>query len=80
MERQYDHVKKVLERSRRPLAVHEIGNRIANVFKVRHADTAISARIREIRRDLETEGRTILSKRAAPDKAHHVYSIGHLAR
>lgn len=79
MESQYTHVKKVLEKSRRPLAIHEIGACIKARFRVQHADTAISARIREIRRDLATEGRTVLSRRAGPGKAHHVYAIGQLA-
>lgn len=76
MATQYQHVKAILEKSRRALAIHEIGARIFSRFGVRHADTAISARIREIRRDLENEGRTILSRRAGPGKAHHVYAIG----
>lgn len=79
MDRQYDHVMRVLEGSRRPLAIHEIGARVRARFNVQHADTAISARIREIRRDLETKGRTVLSRRAGPGKAHHVYAIGQLA-
>lgn len=72
---QYQHVKRILEGSRKALAIHEIGARIFARFKVRHADTAISARIREIRRDLEVEGKTITSRRAGPGKCHHVYAI-----
>lgn len=72
---QYAHVRYVLEHSRRALAIHEIGGRIWRRFEVRHADTAISARIRELRHDLETEGKTVVSRRAGPGKAHHVYSI-----
>lgn len=80
--RQYDHVKAVLESATRALAIHEIGAEVRKRFRVRHADTAISARIREIRQDLERETRqqrvkkTILSWRAAPGKSHHVYCIG----
>lgn len=73
--RQYDHVKSVLSKSRRALAIHEIGGLILAEFGVRHADTAISARIREIRRDLCLEGKTVVSHRAGPGKCHHVYAI-----
>lgn len=75
---QYDHVLKVMERSTRALAIHQISAKIWTRFKVRHADTAISARIREIRKDLEKKGRTIISHRAAKDKAHHLYAIAPL--
>lgn len=80
MATQYAHVLAILERSRRAVAIHEIGQRIFSRYRVRHADTAISARIREIRRDLETQGRTVISHRASPKKAHHVYAIGQLSR
>ena len=73
---QYNHVMSVLESSDRALAVHEIGQEIWKRYQVRHADTAISARIREIRHDLEREGKTILSHRASETKHHHVYLIG----
>jgi hypothetical protein len=81
MGRQYAHVKEILEGAERALAIHEIGARIWNKFRVRHADTAISARIREIRADLELKGkRTIHSRRAGPNHHHHVYAIGRMAR
>ena len=77
----YDHVKAVLESANRALAIHEISAEIWKRFQVRHADTAVSARIREIRQDLERETerqpimKTIVSWRAAPGKNHHVYCI-----
>ena len=80
MATQYDHVKAVLEKSRRALAIHQINARILGRFGVQHSDTAISARIREIRKDLEAEGRTIFSHRASEKKHHHVYYIGSITR
>ena len=79
MATQYDHVKAVLQSSRRALAIHEIGQKIWKRYEVRHADTAISARIREIRKDLESEGKTIFSHRASETKHHHLYYIGDLS-
>lgn len=76
---QYDHVKAILEGSRQALAIHDISKAIWQRFRVRHADTAISARIRELRHDLAVKGKTIVSHRAAPDKCHHVYAISKLA-
>jgi hypothetical protein len=79
---QYAHVKAVLESATKALAIHDIGAEIWRRFRVRHADTAISARIREIRKDLERETsrkrvkKTILSWRAGKHKAHHLYCIG----
>lgn len=68
-------VKAVLEDARRPLALHEIGTAIYRRFRTRDAETAISARIRDLRHDLELEGATIHSERAGPGKCHHVYRI-----
>ena len=82
MATQYTHVRAVLEGAKNALAIHEIGAEIWRRYRVRHADTAISARIREIRHDIERETekkrvkKTILSWRAGPKKAHHVYCIG----
>lgn len=79
---QYAHVRAVLESATKALAIHDIGAQIWKRFRVRHADTAISARIREIRKDLERETekkrvkKTIVSWRAGPRKAHHLYCIG----
>ena len=80
MATQYDHVKAVLEKSGRALAIHQINARILSRFGIQHSDTAISARIREIRKDLEAEGRTIFSHRASETKHHHVYYIGSITR
>lgn len=68
-------VRAVLEASKRPLALHEISTMITRKFRVRDAETAISARIRELRYDLALEGLTIHSERAAPGKQHHVYRV-----
>lgn len=73
-------VRRILEGARRPLAIHEIGERIRRKFGTYDADTAISARIRDLRRALEREGMTIHSWRAGPGKAHHVYLITRLSQ
>lgn len=73
---QYQRVKAVLERARKPLALHDIAARIWRDFSVRDSEAAISARIREIRHDLVANGRgTVIGVRAGPDKAHHIYAI-----
>lgn len=72
---QYAHVKAVLEQAKRPLALFQISSEITKKFNVRHAETAISARIREIRQDIIREGRTIHSKRKSKRDAYHVYAI-----
>lgn len=79
MGEQYNHVKAVLESSSDALAIHEIGQEIWRRYQVRHADTAISARIRDIRNDLEADGKTIFSHRASETAHHHVYYIGGLS-
>ena len=68
-------VRSVLEEANRPLALHEIGNRIARKFRTRDAETAISARIRELRYEMEKDGLTIHSERAGPGKQHHLYRV-----
>lgn len=72
---QYARVKAVLQKARKPLALHEIRERILRQFKHMDAETAISARIRDIRRDLELEGQTVMSRRAGIGKAHHLYFL-----
>lgn len=74
---QYARVKHVLERASRPLALHEIHEAIRLKYQAFDAETAISARIRDIRHDLEREGKTIFSCRAGHGKAHHIYQIVH---
>lgn len=82
MATQYAHVRAVLESATRALAIHEIGAEIWSRYRIRHADTAISARIREIRKDIEAETatalyrRTVISCRAGPKDAYHIYCIG----
>lgn len=57
-----------------PLALHEIREQILDRFRVSDAETAISARIRELRHELARDGRTIVSVRAC-GKQHHLYQI-----
>lgn len=76
---QYSRVKQVIESSDRPLTLHEIAKRIWSEFRKRDAETAISARIRDIRYDLELEGKTILSERVSPKKHHHKYWLSSLS-
>mgnify|MGYP006189386605 CR=1 FL=1 len=71
---QYSRVKTVLELADRPLALHHIGSISFKMHRVRDAETAISARIRDIRRDLEQRGKTIVSS-PAKGKRHHLYRI-----
>lgn len=71
---QLQRVKAVLEGANRALALHEIGAIGFSQFRVRDAETAISARIRELRYSLMLEGKTIHAVQAKP-KAYFVYSI-----
>lgn len=75
---QLSRVKAVLEGASRPLALHDLRRIILNRFGVSDAETAISARIRELRPRIAAEGKTILSDRAGPGKAHNVYWIASL--
>lgn len=72
---QYARVKSVLERASRPLALYEIHEAIRLMYQTFDAETAISARIRDIRHDLEREGKTIWSARVGHGKHHHHYRI-----
>ncbi len=73
---QYMRVKQVLEKAERPLALFEIRGRIRQLFFVMDSDAAISARIRDIRHDLEfsREG-TILGQKAGTKKAYYLYAL-----
>lgn len=77
---QYKRVKAVLECANKPLALHEIGKISYQMHRVRDAETAISARIRDLRHDLEREGKTIWSAPASRTKKHHLYQIVSLAK
>lgn len=73
---QYIRVKKVLEQAERPLALFEIQTRIKLIFGAMDSDAAISARIRDIRHDLQARNEgTILGQKAGPDKAYHLYVL-----
>lgn len=76
---QYFRVKSVIEGADKPLTLHEISKRIVATFRTRDAETAISARIRDIRHDLHTHGKTILSERVSPKKHHHKYWLAPLS-
>lgn len=78
MKTQFLQVLEALEEAKNPMAIHEIGVAIWKKHRRRHADTAISARIREIRAGLSASKRTIRSERAGEGKAHHVYWIAPL--
>lgn len=71
-------VKAALEGASRPLALHDLRRIILNRFGVSDAETAISARIRELRPRLAAEGKTILSERAGEGKSHRVYWLASL--
>lgn len=72
---QQDRVKAVLEEAATPLTLQQIGQIIRQKFRICDAETAISARIRDIRHALLAEGRTVLSERVSPLKHHHKYWI-----
>lgn len=72
---QYQRVKAVLEKAAKPLAIHQISQISFRLHGVRDADTAVSARIREIRRDLEPDGKTVFGRPASRHKRHHVFQI-----
>lgn len=75
---QQDRVKAVLESTRERLTLHQIKRRIRAEFGKSDAETAISARVRDIRNDLKLTGKTILSERVSPEKRHHAYWIADL--
>lgn len=73
---QYIRVKKVLEQAERPLALFEIQTRIKHIFGVMDSDAAISARIRDIRHDMQQKNEgTILGQKAGPNKCYHLYVL-----
>lgn len=64
---------KVLESAKKPLALHEIQQKIASRFREMHETTAISARIRgDVRPIVRANGMEVFSKRV-PGKFAHVY-------
>lgn len=75
---QYDRVKAVLQAATKPLALCEIRRRILMRFSVSDSEAAISARIRDIRHDLQKEGFTVASQRAAPGVSNPVYWLTRL--
>ncbi len=75
---QYSRVKAILEEAEKPLTLHQIGKEVWKKFGLRDAETAISARVRDIRHDIHIDGKTILSERVSPKKQHHRYWIANL--
>lgn len=72
----YKLIIRVMRANKRPMFLYEIQQEIWQGFRQRYETTAISARIRdEVRKELQRNGRTVLSARA-PGKAAHVYWIG----
>lgn len=77
---QYARVKSVLEEADKPLSLFQIRRRIRESFNRIDSECAISARIREVRHDLLTEGKTIASERVGAGKHYHVYWIAQTGR
>lgn len=72
---QYDRVKQVLQDTEKPLALHTIHSDIYRRFGVMDSEAAISARIREIRYDLEQSGGGSVYSERVPEKAYHRYKV-----
>lgn len=72
---QYDRVKEVLQRTERPLPLHSIHDEIRHHFGVLDSEAAISARIRDIRHDLEKSGEGTVYSERVPEKAYHRYRV-----
>lgn len=73
---QYDRVLKILESSEVALTLNQIHRAIRHRFKKTDAETAISARIRDIRHDYEALHKgSIIGRRVAPGKYHHEYQL-----
>lgn len=72
---QYARVKAVLEGATKPLSIFQIQKKIRRAFDRIDSECAISARIREIRRDLHPDGKTIHSERVGSGKHYHIYWV-----
>lgn len=73
---QYQRVKTILSKADRPLALFEIAAMIRLEFGRYDSDAAISARIRDIRHDLEKSNQgTIAGKIAGKGKHHYIYEM-----
>lgn len=72
---QYERVQKVLTDTREPLALHQIRVAILHEFDKSDSEAAISARIRDIRHDLEhNETGTVWSERV-DGKSYYRYRV-----
>ncbi len=72
---QYQRVEAVLRDTEKPLALHEIHAAIRARFEVFDSEAAISARIREIRHDLESQGRGTVHSEPVSGKAYWRYRV-----
>lgn len=72
---QYARVKAVLLGAEKPLSIFQIQKRIRKAFDRIDSECAISARIREIRQELHSDGKTIHSERVGSGRHYHVYWV-----
>lgn len=78
---QYSRVLTILETADGPLALFEIAKRIKMRFRLVDSEAGISARIREIRKNLEFHNKkTIIGVRAGDGKHNHIYAIANKQR
>ena len=77
---QYARVLSVLRDESEPQSLFQIRNRIKKVHNRVDSECAISARIRDIRRELMRDGFTVESRRAGPGKSYHIYWISTLRK
>ncbi len=71
--RQIDCVRIVLEEARSPMTLYAIQHVIQKRWKRLFADASISARVREIRRDLEKEGLTIAAAKIKGSQSYEYW-------
>lgn len=72
---QYQRVKKVLEDADAPLALFQIREKILERFVQTDSDSAISARIRDIRHDLDQDKLGTIINHRVPGKAYVRYEL-----
>ncbi|MBX9755847.1 MAG: hypothetical protein K2X80_13915 [Pseudomonadaceae bacterium] len=72
---QYERVLAVLDRSAVPLALHEIKDAILARFEQMDSEAGISARIRDIRHDLEGRKAGTVEAVRAPGRAWYRYFV-----
>ncbi len=75
---QYQRVLAVLEASTIPMALFEIKQAILARFEQVDSEAGISARIRDIRHDLESQNTGTIAAHRVPDKAWYRYRVQRL--